>query len=154
VELKIIREIPPTLKPRAIERAVWDFVHDVESIKDKIGFYDQAIKRIAESLIFGRKDSDIWIAEENGDIKAFVIAHLIYDIDDKIGYWIYEPYIVKELRDTGFMKDQWIKIKDRARSLLCKRMIIMTAHDKDKIGRFLNEEFVEHAKILKMNLEE
>ena len=154
MELRIVREVPITLKPRAIEKAVRDFVNDVDSIKDKDGFFNQALKRIAESLIFGRHDSDIWIAEEDGDVKAFVICHIVADVDDKIGYWVYEPYIVAELRANGFMKAQWSKLKDRAKSLMCQRMIVMTAHDKEKMDRFLGEEFVEHAKILKISLEE
>ncbi len=170
MELKLIKTLPTNLKNKAIEKAVSSFIEemgvhflnnvDISDLQKRSngvkpdGVFNQTIEEIAGSLIFNNPTIDYWMADVDGEVKGYVLATIVKDIDNRLCYWISQAWLDKEYRNNGFSKECWEKLQQRAQATMCKHIVIVSVRNNDAYMRFLAKGAHEYATLLKIDLED
>jgi len=150
--IRIINEIPESIKHGALDEAVKKYSEDSPESNDPVGTQKFVIGKIADSLFFGNKDIDVWVDENNGDVKSFFVGQVIKDIDNEWSYVLSYPYVSKEFRSNGYSRAVIEKVKEKAKDFGCKHLTIVTKRTADAVNRFTGQEFKETSHVLKMEL--
>jgi len=151
LELKRVRRIPRDLKHRAVEDAVYTFLTEIDLNADPVGTFNETIKKIASSTFLNTPGMDFWIAKDNGEVMAYVLANVTTAVDDRLTYYVQQAWASPKLRHTDFSRRCWEKIKKRAESLHCSH-IVMVSSRKGWL-RYLRDGVHEYATLLKKDLE-
>jgi len=151
-KVQIIRQIPKTLNPQAIEFAVREFVKDSHSRENPFGLYKQTIESIAAST-FLNKGGDFWLAEHDKEVAGYVMANVIKD-SDQLTYWVNQAYVAKDFRSTPVVKEWWNDIKHHAKRHFCKKLVIVSSRSSKAYERWFATGMKEYAVLMSEELGE
>lgn len=144
------------LKPGAIEAAVESFVkdsHTEETHADPVGLYNQTIEVIAHATIFQHDDTrQFWIADEDGDVKAYALCHISKDVDNQLCFWITQAYVHPSCRRTPQVKQWMEQLRAEAKRLLCKHIVMPSSRSTKAYIRFLGHETHQYCVLLKQDI--
>ena len=155
IPLRKVKEIPATLNPKAIERAVEAFVSQSHSDRvpmDLNGLFNQILENIAAVLLFHIPGRNVWIAEEDGEVIAFALTHVAKDVDNKMCYWMTDSWVAPHWRFKKEVK-QWFKqLEDDGVASLCKHLIIPASREPRAYCRFLGKGWHPYVVLLKKDI--
>jgi len=153
LELKVIREIPENLKPKAVENAVREFIVETMPDVDPIGLFNQTIERIAMATFLMTPGWEFWMAEDKGEVKMYALANVTKDLDNRLCYWINQLWLAPEERhDNGIRERTWAQLKGQAIRRHCAHIVM--ASIRDGWSRFLGDDVQPYLTLLKKDLEE
>lgn len=153
IPLRKVKEIPPSLNPKAIERAVAAFVDqsNAENV-DKDGYYNQLIENIASVLIFKTPSVSFWLAEEDGEVVAWALTHISKDVDNKLCYWQSDAWVAPQYRGRKLVKQWNALLEEDAKASFCKHILIPSSRGDKAYCRFLGKGWHTYAVLLKKDL--
>lgn len=140
----------PQWATKQIEAAVKDFIetsHLPASI-DKAGLYYKTLESIA-SCTYMNGSGDFWLATYNGSVVVYGLAFVSNDIDGKLVYHIPHMWVSKEFRGNPIVKKWWEQIRQRAKDLFCKHLVITSTRSARAYERFLGNGMKQYATLLK-----
>lgn len=153
VKFELYREIPISLSHQ-IEKAVLDFIassHMPEGV-DLKGFYYQTLQSIANSSVL-HGAGDLWLGTQDGELVSYVLGLVNNDYDGRLNYMVTQAWVRKDQRGQKWVKSAWAKIRERAKSCLCRHFSIISSRGKTKAYcRFLGKGFMPYAEILKSEI--
>lgn len=146
----------PALRPGAIEEAVENFVTDSlaeESGADPVGLYNQTIECIASATYLGGGEGrQFWLADQDGEVLTYVLAHVGKDVDNQLCYWLTQAYVHPKLRGQKVVKEWFQLLRQEAKRLLCKHIIIPSSRSTKAYLRFLGDGWHEYVTLLKEDI--
>lgn len=150
-KIQIIKQIPKTLNSKTIELAVWKFIIESDIQGDPVGVFNQTIEAIANSTFMGGQ-GDVWMAENNGEVAAYVIARFIKEIDGKLTYWVSQAWVNKIYRGQPVVKEWWDVIKAHATRHFCKHLVIVSSRNPKAYERWFGTGMKEYATLMMEDL--
>lgn len=151
-ELILIKgELPPTLRPGTIERAVQSLINEIEINGDPIGFFNSTIESIANAT-FLKKGGDFWLVEEDGEAVAYALGSTCPDVDGSMTYHLPQAWVHKRFRRKEIVKEWVRQIRARAKNCLAKYILITASRNPAAFSRWLGNGTHIYATILKENL--
>jgi hypothetical protein len=153
IPLRKVKEIPATLSPKAIERAVTSFIDQshAENV-DRDGYFNQIIENIAAVVVFQTPGRYFWIAEADGEVIAWALTHISKDVDNKLCYWQTDAWVDPKWRRKPEVK-QWNKfLEEDAKANFCKHILIPSSRGEKAYCRFLGEGWHPYVVLLKKDL--
>jgi hypothetical protein len=155
-EFKITREIPSTLTPGAVERAVDAFVKE-SILKERLdvepfGFYNQTLQRIAAATFLKTPGVDFWMAHAYGEVIGYAIANITTDIDMRLCYWVSQSWVAPEWRQDPLVKQSWENVRLHAEYSLCSHLVVVSCRNSKAFCRWLGGNFEPYATLLKEEL--
>ncbi len=154
--LQKLKELPTTLNPGAVDRALESFIHDshvvVEGV-DILGIRQQLRDSVAASVIFKNSpESFIWVAEENGEVAAWAMTQKRLGIDNTQCYWMTNAWVAKPHRFKPYVKDWFQTLRADAKAQGCAHILIPSSRSSRAYCRFLGGGFKEYLTILKEDI--
>lgn len=151
-----LKEIPESLKPGAIDRAIRQFVNDSHVLDvpiSKPGLIQQLTDVIASILVFKSNPTTFfWAAEDNGEVVAWALTHVSKDVDNSLCYWMTDAWVDKSLRRTILVR-KWLEaLKADAKFLGCKHILIPSSRGMKAYCRFLGKGWHPYLTILKEDI--
>jgi len=151
-ELKLTREIPIAVKPK-LEHAILNFIDDSGVHGDPIGFFNQTIQSIANATTL-KGGGDFWLAlDEEGEIAAYALAHVVKDIDNRLTYTVNQGYVAPGYRDGKFTKENFPKIEAQAKKYFCSHITNVVCRNHEPFLRLMGDGWKKYATILIKDLE-
>jgi hypothetical protein len=120
---------------------------------DKQGFITQTLDRFALATFLNNGAWDLWVAEENGEIKSYFLCCVDKGMDNTFSYNIHQGWICKELRTSNFLRGYWKLAKVRAKERFCTQMMIYSIRSFEAYKRALGEDLKPYAELLHLKLE-
>ncbi len=151
-EFQRIQEIPAALHKGAIERAVTEFIQEIELDADAVGFYNQTLQRIAAATIFKQPGHDFWLQHAYGEVSAYALASFQTDIDGRLCYWVSQTWVSPEWRHSQNVKQGLEKMRAWAEGNFCAHFVIVTSRDANAFCKFLGPKMRPYATIIKQEL--
>lgn len=151
--LRKVNEIPATLNPKAIERAITAFIEQSNSGNvDKDGYYNQLVENIAAVVLFKTPGRYFWLAEEDGEVAAWALTHISKDVDNKLCYWQTDAWIHPKWRGKKLAKHWNLALEEDARANFCRHILIPSSRGDKAYCRFLGEGWHTYVVLLKKDL--
>lgn len=155
MEFKKVQNLPK-LRKGAIEDAVEAFVrdsHTEETHADPKGLFDQTIEVIAHATLFQHDDSrQFWMATDGGEVMAYAIVHISKDVDNQLCFWITQAWVHPICRGSKEVKGWFQLLRDEAKRLLCKHIVIPSSRGVEAYCRFLGKGWKPYVTLLKEDL--
>lgn len=145
----VIKTIPPGF-PRQIEGAVEDFIrssHVPQGI-DLKGLYFQSLEAIAAATHLGGS-GDFYMGSYRDEIICYALAFVARDIDQKLAYHITQAWVRSDVRRNPIVKEWWEAMRQRAKDLFCKHIVITSSRNPKAYIRFLGHGMHEYCVMLK-----
>lgn len=149
--LRLTKELP-ILNPKAVERAVSNFIIEAQVNSDPEGFFQQTIQSIAEAVFLKVPGHDFWMAERDGEVVGYALARFVKDIDNKLCYWVSQGWVHKDFRNGKHIRESWKKLEAHAKKYMCSHIVNVTNRNPQVYLRLLGEDWEEYATILKKDL--
>lgn len=153
--LRKVKEVPATLNPKAIERAVDAFVKQSRADEvpiDLDGLYNQIIENIAATLLFHTPGRNVWIAEENGEVIAWALTHVAKDVDNNLCYWMTDSWVAPHWRFKPEVKQWFRQMEDDGKASFCRHLIIPSSREPKAYCRFLGKGWHPYVVLLKKDI--
>ncbi len=156
LKLQKLTELPKSLNPGAVDRALESFVRDSHVLTEGVdgaGVLQQLRDNVAASILFKNSpESFIWAAEENGEVAAWAMTHTSKGIDNRSCYWMTNAWVAKQHRRQPYVKEWFKALKDDAKALGCAHILIPSSRNSKAYCRFLGGGFHEYLTILKEDI--
>ena len=155
MELKKLSKLPTNLNSGAVERAVKSFVadsHTLETHSDPTGLYNQTLECIASACIMNQDGRQFWMAEHNGEVYAYALAHVSKDVDNQLCYWITQSWVHKDVRGHKIVKIWKDQLVAEGKRLLCRHIVIPSSRGSKGYLRFLGQGWHKYVELLKVDL--
>ena len=155
IEFKKITQLPDSLLCGEIEKAVKSFVadsHAEEANVDPEGMRKQTLQSIAERVTYPVDGRQFWIAEHEGELLTYVLAHVGRDVDNELTYWLTQAWVNPKVRGHKIVKLWYSQLVAEAKRLMCKHMMIISSRGDKAYQRFLGREWHQYAILLKKDL--
>lgn len=136
-----------------VEAAVKDFIassHPCEGV-DPTGFYNQTLESIANCTYLGN-GGDFWLGVDSKGVYGYAICRVVKDVDNRLVYWCSQSWMRKDIRGLDYYKFGMNKIKERAKSLFCAHIVIVSSRNAKAYLRFLGKNWHEYATLLKEDI--
>lgn len=154
--LRKLNEIPSTLNTGAIDRAIQSFLDDNRmdpghtNIK---GLKQQITDAIASVVIFKNNPSVyFWAAEEDGEVVSWTLTHASKDVDNTLCYWMTDAWVAPTYRTRPIVKEWFQLMRDDAKRLMCKHILIPSSRGSEAYCRFLGKGWHQYLVILKEDI--
>lgn len=142
----------PLLNPKAVERAVINFIEEAKIKDDRMGFLSQTLESIAQAVIFNVPGCDFWMAEKEGEVVGYALARIVKDIDNRLCYWVSQGWVRKDFRNGQHIRDSWKKLEEYAKKMMCSHIVNVTNRNPQAYLRLLGEGWDNYATLLKKDL--
>lgn len=119
---------------------------------DVKGLYHQTIENFLSATELQIPGRYLWLYQEDGIVKIYVLSHISKDIDNRLCYWVTQAWVDKELRGTKKVKECWEKLKSHAKDLLCAHIVIPSTRNPKAYCRFLGGRMSEYATIIQQEI--
>lgn len=149
--LKIVRTLPEELNPKAVERAVENFIQETDVKGDALGFFNQTIEGIA-SATFLNRGGDFWLSHEDGEVVAYLLATVSRDIDGAFTYWISQAWVDRKYRGNKAVKEWWLNVREQAKKYLCRHIVVVAGRSDKAYCRWLGNGLHHYASLLKEDI--
>lgn len=148
----ILKEIPKDLDVKSVDRAVQEFTKDSHCIDNKIGLANQTIENIARSVLTNCKDQFFWGVIDNNELTGYVLTHLSKDVDDSLCYYMTQAWLHPKYRHSLFAKNCLQKLREHAKDLGCKHIIIPSSRGTNGYLRWLGKQWHVYVTLLKEDI--
>lgn len=156
IPLRKINEIPKSLNNGAIDRAIKSFILDsrIDPAHTNInGLQQQLTDVIANILIFKNAPQNImWLAENDGEVIAWVLCHVSKDVDNQLCYWMTDAWVDKSTRSHPIVKQWYQLLREDAKRLMCKHILIPSSRNTKAYLRYLGKGWHKYLEILKEDI--
>ena len=151
--LRKVNEVPATLNPKAIERAVAAFIEqsNAENV-NKDGYFNQIVENIAAVVVFKTPGRYFWIAEDHGEVIGWALTHISKDVDNSLCYWQTDAWVDPKWRRKPEVKQWKLSMEEDARANFCKHILIPSSRGSEAYCRFLGEGWHTYVVLLKKDL--
>jgi len=154
--IRKITDIPKSLNPGAIDRAIAAFVRDSRvdpKTTDLAGLQQQLTDAMASVVIFKNNPACyLWLAEESGEVVAWMLCHVSKEVDNSLCYWMTDAWVHRSLRRNPVVKQWYQLFREDAKRLMCKHILIPSSRNNAAYLRFLGKGWHEYLTILKEDL--
>lgn len=151
-----LKDIPSSLNPGAIDRAIANFIRDshvTEVQLSESGLKQQITDTIASIVVFKNNPTAFfWAAEHDGEITAWALTHVSKDVDNSLCYWMTDAWVVPYLRRSPVVKQYLEALRADAKHLMCKHILIPSSRGTKAYCRFLGKEWHPYLSILKEDI--
>jgi hypothetical protein len=148
----LVRDLPSTLNPKALHRALERFVFEVDVKGDNVGFVQQTLETIASATYLRVPGQDFWLAEAGGEVAGYLLARVVRDIDGSLCYWVSQAWCAPEFRRTPFVKESLANVRQKARENLCRYIVYVGSRNPKAYMRFLGQGTHLYSTLLKQDL--
>lgn len=138
--------------PKSMDNAVGNFVNSSHCKENKLGLYHQTLEGIAGIVINKPNNSFLWLAEEGSNVVAYALTHTSKDVDNKMCYWMTQAWMDPKYRNTGYSKQCLAKLRQHAKDLYCKHILIPSSRSTKAYLRFLGSKWHTYVEILKEDI--
>lgn len=152
LDFALLTEIPKDLNPRSFDSAVYQFVRDSHCEDNMTGLMNQTLQSIADTLIFKQPGNYVWAAIEDGNVMAYALTHVSKDVDNTLCYYMTQAWVHPKLRHTSFAKDSLKKLREHAKHLMCRHIIIPSSRGVKGYLRFLGSKWHTYVTLLKEDI--
>jgi IS1 family transposase len=156
IPLRKINEIPKSLNSGAIDRSIDAFLKDSHVTDVPInaaGLKQQLTDTIASVVVFKNNPTVYyWVAEYEGEIVAWVLTHATKDVDNSMCYWMTDTWVAPQLRRNPIVKTWYQLLREDAKHLGCKHILIPSSRNTKAYLRFLGKGWHEYLTILKEDI--
>lgn len=155
IELQKIAELPKTLNPLAIERAVQQFMQDGGELRvegNEVGLYQETLESIANASFMGLGGRDFFLAVEDGEVVAFALCMVDKGLGNRLCYRISKVWVHKKYRHTKQVKIWFQQLRERAKNLLCQHITVPSSRGDKAYCRFLGKGWHPYMVMLKEDL--
>lgn len=155
MEFKIITELPTHLNIGAVERAVKSFVkdsHTEDTYADPTGLYNQTLESIAQAVLFKMDGRQFWMAEYEGEVYAYALAHISKDVDNQLCYWITQAWVHPNVRTHKIVKLWKDQLVNEGKRMMCRHIVIPSSRSTKAYLRFLGKGWHKYVELLKVDL--
>jgi len=151
IDFRVIKQIPDGLSP-VIQSAVHDFMDasGTEGINPD-GFYSLTLESIANSTYLNG-GGEFWVGTRAGELLIYILAVVSRDLDGKLCYCVNQAWVRKDYRGNPIVKQWWEQIRQRAKDLFCKHLMITSSRGHKAYERFLGHGMKHYADLLKETL--
>lgn len=149
---RVVKSIPEGVT-RQIENAVNDFIassHMPNGV-DPTGFYFQTLEAIANATYLGG-GGEFWIGTKDGELLIYILGHVAKDIDNRLSYHVSQAWVREDHRGRPVVKEWWEAVRERAKSLFCKHLVITSTRNPKAYQRFLGHGMTQYAVMMKEEL--
>lgn len=151
-----LNEIPSSFKPGAIDRAIENFIRD-SRVTDvpfsESGLKQQLTEAVASILVFKNNPAAyFWAAEHEGEIVAWALTHVSKDVDNSLCYWMTDAWVDKKVRFHPIVKEWFKLLREDAKHLGCKHILIPSSRGSKGYCRFLGKGWHPYLQILKEDI--
>lgn len=153
MNLELVRKIPPDVQIKEILHVLSEFYKDCEMYIDYTGFIAHTLERFSWATFMNQGNWDLWLATDEGEIKCFVLASVDKAADNNLCYYVHQGWVAKDIRESMVSRKWWLKVKERAKDLLCKQMMIFSIRDFDAYNRFFGGGMKVYAQMLHLQME-
>lgn len=144
-------ELPSNLKPGAIERAVKEFLKEVDIYGEQVGFFNQTIGAIHAAIY--QSNGDFWLAVgEDGEVDAYVLGNVMREVDNRLTYWLSQAWAHPRRRQNGWTKACWQQLRQKAKDYLCKHIVVVSGRGEEAYCRWLGKGWHHYASLLKEDI--
>lgn len=152
-DFALAKSIPTGIAPQ-IQLAVRDFMASshLPAGVDAEGFYNQTLQAIAAASYLNQ-GGDLWLGFIDGVLVTYILAHISNDFDGRLAYTVSQAWVRKDQRGKAWVKEAWLKVRQRAKDCLCKHFVALSSRGNAKAYcRFLGKGFRLYGEILKEEL--
>jgi len=123
---------------------------------DEQGFIVQTLRAILNAIEDKDGCSDFWIiSNADKSLGGFMLASFVYDIDNKLTYWVNQVYVCKEHRgwNSFFRKEVWRVITERAKIIGVKHIVLVTSRkNTPAYCRLMGKQYHQYAALIKEDI--
>ena len=119
---------------------------------DKVQFYRQTLRKILRATELQAPGEHFWLAEKEGEVAGYVLAHIGEVGDGGTAYWVEQGFVNKGFRDGFNLKTGWKDLEAYARSIFCSCILNVTNRKPKVYLRLLGKDWSEYTHILKKDL--
>ena len=155
MEFRKIFKFPQHLNKGAIERAVEAFVNDSHTLEtgaEPQGLYNQTLESMAGILMFNQDGRQLWMADHEGEVFSYAMAHVSKDVDNKLCYWITQAWVSPKCRRHPVVKAWYEQLRAEAKKLFCKHIILPSSRNEKAYIRFLGKKYHKYVTLLKEDI--
>ncbi len=154
LDFRVIKEIPASLT-LAIQESVKDFMVSSDlngGDVDLVGFYNSTLESIANATYLNG-GGEFWVGtDEENKLLIYILGGVNTDVDGRLSYHVYQGWVTKEYRASPVVKEWWEMIRQRAKDLMCKHLIVHSSRGYEAYERFLGNGMKLYSHVLKESL--
>lgn len=151
LELKIYKQLPENYK--SLENAARAFVNEAHiREKEREGLYQMTLEGMLNATLLEHKNNTLWLAEEGGEVKCYVLTTFVKDVDNSLCCSITQAWVSKELRRDPIIKQWREQLYEYAKKHFCKHILIPSSRSEKAYLRWLGPNFHKYLTILKSDL--
>lgn len=152
-QFRVVQELPKGINTGEVERVVREFVNDAHiPEQEKEGLYQQTLEGIAQCLFFKMDGQQFWLAEQEGEILAYVRTHVAKDVDNQLCYWVTQAWVSPKVRGRRIVKEWFQDLRNEAKRLMCRHIIIPSSRSTKAYLRFLGKKWHVYVTLLKEDI--
>lgn len=141
-----------------IERAVKNFCQESDteynSCTNKHGLYQQTMQNIGNLVINKPNGSFLWLdVDEVGRVLGYVLTHISRDVDNELCYYMTQAWLHPKLRNGRYTRQAIQLLRNHAKQMLCKHIIVVSSRNTKAYLRFLGGKFHPYVTLLKEDVE-
>lgn len=135
-----------------LEEAVRHFAEENHAPSEYAGLVQQTYENILHATELNSPGQYLWLVLEDNKPCGYVLSHIGKDVDNTMCYWIVQAYADKEVRGEKFIKELYPVLKEHAKKLFCKHILIPSSRSAQAYMRWLGTDLHQYAVILKEDL--
>lgn len=135
-----------------IEQAVHTFVDESHAEGNKLGIIQQTLENIVHATELRTPGQYFWLFEQEGQPKGYILSHVSKDVDNTLCYWITQAYAEKSVRRHPDVRAFYQRLKEHAKTLFCKHILIPSSRNEEAYIRWLGENLEVYSTTLKEDI--
>lgn len=156
IPLRKLNEIPASLNTGALDRAIQSYLNDNHLDPTQVnlaGLKQQITDAIAAVVVFKNNPGvDLWVAEEDGEVVSWTLAHVSKGVDNTLCYSMTDAWVTPAYRMKPIVKEWFRTMRTEAKRLMCKHILIPSSRGAEAYCRFLGKGWHQYLTILKEDI--
>lgn len=152
---QIVKDFP--LPAYELDKAVSQFCQESDDPThdapvDKRGLYTQTLDNIAQILVYKPEGRYFWLDHDEKKVLAYALTHVSRDVDNQYCYYMTQAWVHPSMRGTSAVKEMYQKLRQHAKDLLCKHIIVVSSRNDKAYLRFLGKGWKPYVTLLKEDI--
>lgn len=131
-----------------IEQAVHRFADESDAIGNKSGLIQQTFENILHATELKSPGRYFWLVIKDNNPCGYVLSHVSKDVDNSLCYWGIQAYADPSVRGEAFIKGMYPILKEHAKSLFCKHILLPSSRNADAYMRWLGPDLKHYSSVL------
>lgn len=111
------------------------------------------MENIGDIVVSRPKNRFLWLdTNADGKVSGYVLTHLSKDVDNKLCYYMTQAWLHPQFRHTSYAKEAISLLKQHAKSLWCKHIIVVSSRNTKAYLRFLGSKWHVYTTLLKEDI--